>query len=135
MEQATQRPGETGVAEFAALNDEFHQTILTAAACEPLTAALEPALQVQLVLLQRYRQTLHEHLERSCWHHREIIRAIEARDAELAEAQMRLHLLSARGGTPGRKASDRGARHSASVSALRGRAASQRKRAASKHRA
>jgi DNA-binding GntR family transcriptional regulator len=84
-------------AEFAALNDRFHAAILAAADADHLAAALRPILQVQLVLLRRYRERLAEHLERSCWHHRELVRAFERRDPELAEAQMRLHLLSARG--------------------------------------
>jgi DNA-binding GntR family transcriptional regulator len=84
-------------AEFATLNDRFHAMILAAAQADHLAAALRPILQVQLVLLRRYRERLAEHLERSCWHHRELVRAFERRDPELAEAQMRLHLLSARG--------------------------------------
>jgi DNA-binding GntR family transcriptional regulator len=86
------------VARFADLNDAFHQTILEAAAARHLEAALRPVLQIQLLLLQRYRDTITEHLERSAWHHRELVRAFELRDPELAAAQMRLHMLAARGG-------------------------------------
>jgi DNA-binding GntR family transcriptional regulator len=87
----------SGIARFADLNDAFHQLILEAAAARHLEAALRPVLQIQLLLLQRYRETIAEHLERSAWHHRELIRAFELRDPALAAAQMRLHMLSARG--------------------------------------
>lgn len=85
------------VARFADLNDDFHQVILAAAQAVHLEAALRPVLQIQLILLQRYRLTIAEHLERSAWHHRELIRAFELRDPQLAAAQMNLHMLSARG--------------------------------------
>ena len=49
----------------------------------------------------RLTLAIQEHLERSCWHHRELIRALELGDAELAEHQMRLHMLSARSAGPG----------------------------------
>lgn len=84
------------VARFADLNDDFHHVIAAAADAPHLEAALRPVLQIQLLLLQRYRATISEHLERSAWHHRELIRALELRDGELAETQMRLHMLSAR---------------------------------------
>lgn len=89
---------EAAVARFADLNDAFHQTILEAAAARHLEAVLRPVLQIQLLLLQRYRDTISEHLERSAWHHRELVRAFELRDPELAAAQMQLHMLAARGG-------------------------------------
>lgn len=90
------------VARFADLNDDFHQVILEAAQAVHLEAALRPVLQIQLILLQRYRLTIAEHLERSAWHHRELIRAFELRDPQLAAAQMNLHMLSARGAGPAR---------------------------------
>jgi DNA-binding GntR family transcriptional regulator len=96
MERVAANPTEQEVSEFAHLNDAFHRTVLEAARAPHLTTALRPVLQVQLVLLARFRAHIGEHLERSCWHHREIIRALELRNSELAEAQMRLHLLSAR---------------------------------------
>lgn len=85
---------------FADLNDRFHQLILDAARAPHLAGALRPVLQIQLLLLQRYRHRLAEHLERSCWHHRELLRALELGDPELAEQQMRLHMLSARDAGP-----------------------------------
>jgi DNA-binding GntR family transcriptional regulator len=91
---AATQPADAG--RFADLNDDFHQLILDAAQAPHLSLALRPVLQTQLVLLQRYRGRITEHLERSCWHHRELIRAFELRDPELAESQMRLHMMSAR---------------------------------------
>ena len=53
-------------------------------------------LQIQLLLLQRSGANIAQHLERSCWHHRQLIRALELRDGKLAEAQMQIHMRSAR---------------------------------------
>jgi DNA-binding GntR family transcriptional regulator len=92
--------GNADAARFADLNDRFHQAILDAAHGEHLTAALRPILQIQLLMLQRYRHRIVEHLERSCWHHRELIRAFELRDPGLAESQMMLHMMSARASGP-----------------------------------
>lgn len=96
MEAAVASRAPDAAATFATLNDEFHQVILEAADAEHLAMALRPVLQIQLVMLARYRETIVEHLERSCWHHRELLRALELRDPELAEMQMKLHLLAAR---------------------------------------
>lgn len=96
MEACAARGDAAAVARFAELNDAFHQQILAAAAAPHLEAALRPMLQIQLVLLQRYRARIGEHLERSCWHHRELLRALSLRDATLASEQMRLHMLAAR---------------------------------------
>lgn len=85
---------------FADLNDRFHQVILEAARAPHLGGALRPLLQIQLLLLQRYHDTIAEHLQRSCWHHRELLRALTLRDPELAERQMQLHMLSARSSGP-----------------------------------
>lgn len=100
MEHCAAAGDATSTARFADLNDRFHQLILDGAAATHLAAALRPVLQIQLLLLQRYRHTIREHLERSCWHHRELIRAFELRDAELAGRQMALHMLSARSAGP-----------------------------------
>lgn len=99
------RSGAEQTARFADLNDRFHQLILQAADAPHLESALRPVLQIQLVMLQRYRQSIVEHLERSCWHHRELIRAFELRDPQLAAEQMRLHMLAARNARTGPKES------------------------------
>lgn len=100
MEACVAAGTDAATARFADLNDRFHQTILDGARGEHLSAALRPVLQIQLLLLQRYRHTIHEHLERSCWHHRELIRAFDLRDPDLAGRQMELHMLSARSAGP-----------------------------------
>jgi DNA-binding GntR family transcriptional regulator len=102
MEACVAAGNDAATARFADLNDRFHQQILDGAQATHLAAALRPVLQIQLLLLQRYRHTIHEHLERSCWHHRELIRAFELRDPELAGRQMQLHMLSARSAGPAR---------------------------------
>jgi DNA-binding GntR family transcriptional regulator len=96
MERAAQHePADAAL--FADLNDSFHHGILEAADAPHLAGALRPVLQIQLLMLQRYRAQLVEHLQRSCWHHRELLRALTLRDPELAEQQMQLHMLAARG--------------------------------------
>jgi DNA-binding GntR family transcriptional regulator len=100
MEACVAAGTDLATARFADLNDRFHQVILDGARGEHLAAALRPVLQIQLLLLQRYRHTIQEHLERSCWHHRELIRAFELRDPDLAGRQMELHMLSARSAGP-----------------------------------
>jgi DNA-binding GntR family transcriptional regulator len=102
MEACVAAGNDAATARFADLNDRVHQQILDGAQATHLAAALRPVLQIQLLLLQRYRHTIHEHLERSCWHHRELIRAFELRDPELAGRQMQLHMLSARSAGPAR---------------------------------
>lgn len=96
MEACAREGTPEAAARFADLNDAFHQQILEAAASPHLETALRPILQIQLVLLARYRARLRERLERSCHHHREIIRALALHDPELAERQMEVHMLAAR---------------------------------------
>jgi DNA-binding GntR family transcriptional regulator len=100
MEACAATVTDLATARFADLNDRFHQQILDGACAGHLAAALRPVLQIQLLMLQRYRHTIRAHLERSCWHHRELIRAFELRDPELAGRQMELHMLSARSAGP-----------------------------------
>jgi DNA-binding GntR family transcriptional regulator len=107
MEACVAAGSDAATARFADLNDRFHHTILDGARAAHLAAALRPVLQIQLLLLQRYRHTIDEHLERSCWHHRELIRAFELRDPELAGRQMELHMLSARSAGPARPDDER----------------------------
>jgi len=87
--------------KFSDMNDEFHAVILEHGGSRRMRDLLNQLMQVQLVLMKRYRHTIEMHLQRSCWHHRELIAAFEARDAQWAEAQMRTHMLSAK--NPGEK--------------------------------
>ncbi|MDW8258742.1 MAG: GntR family transcriptional regulator [Gammaproteobacteria bacterium] len=98
MERCAARGDDAAAGEFADLNDRFHGRIAAAAESSCLQQILAPALEIQLVLLQRFRPQLREHLERSCWHHRELLRAFALRDPLLAEQQMQLHLRAAGAG-------------------------------------
>lgn len=96
MEAVVKTGGSDATLRFSDLNDEFHAVILGHAGSERMMDLLHPLMQVQLVLMKRYQHTIQEHLERSNWHHRELIAAFEARDAKWAEHQMRTHMLSAK---------------------------------------
>jgi DNA-binding GntR family transcriptional regulator len=96
METAVAAGGTSATLRFSDLNDAFHKVILEHAGTRRMTDLLHPLMQVQLVLMKRYQHTIYQHLERSCWHHRELIAAFEAKDAAWAETQMRTHMLSAK---------------------------------------
>jgi len=96
MESVVKTGGSDATLRFSDLNDEFHAIILGHAGSGRMMDLLHPLMQVQLVLMKRYQHTIQEHLERSNWHHRELIAAFEARDAKWAEHQMRTHMLSAK---------------------------------------
>ncbi|MDA8261644.1 MAG: GntR family transcriptional regulator [Actinomycetota bacterium] len=73
------------------LNNNFHSTLLESSGNERLTTVVASIVQVPLVrqTFARYNQA---ELERSMAHHHEIVRAVEAGDAQWAEAIMRAHL-------------------------------------------
>jgi DNA-binding GntR family transcriptional regulator len=96
MEAVVKKGGVEAPVLFSDLNDRFHDKILAHAGSERLRDLLRPLMQVQLALMKRYRHTIAAHLERSCWHHRELIAAFRAGDPIWAETQMRTHLLSAK---------------------------------------
>ncbi|MBL8644102.1 MAG: GntR family transcriptional regulator [Rhodospirillaceae bacterium] len=96
MEAAVAKGGPEASLQFSDLNDQFHAVILEHGGSRRMRDLLNQLMQVQLVLMKRYRHTIEQHLQRSCWHHRELIAAFEARDAAWAETQMRTHMLSAK---------------------------------------
>lgn len=96
MERMAAAGGVDATLKFSDLNDDFHAVIIDHAGTSRIREFLTPLMQVQLVLMKRYRHTIEAHLQRSCWHHRELIAAFEAKDAHWAEAQMRTHMLSAK---------------------------------------
>ena len=96
MEAVVQKGGADATLIFSDLNDAFHAVILKYAGSQRMTDLLHPLMQVQLVLMKRYQHTIQDHLERSNWHHRELIAAFEARDPAWAATQMRTHMLSAK---------------------------------------
>lgn len=96
MDAAAAEGGADATLTFSDLNDAFHKIVLDHAGTKRMPELLRPLMQVQLVLMKRYQHTIQQHLERSCWHHRELIAAFEARDPAWAESQMRTHMLSAK---------------------------------------
>jgi len=96
MQAVVATGGSDAAPKFSDLNDLFHAVILSHAGSPRLRELLHPIMQVQLVLMKRFQHTIEAHLQRSCWHHRELIAAFEAKDAAWAEAQMRTHMLSAK---------------------------------------
>jgi DNA-binding GntR family transcriptional regulator len=94
--EAVLAAGGDGVLErFAALNNRFHLAIVAASRNQRLLRVLQPILDVPVVMMRRFVPELDGHLRRSCAHHREIVAALRARNAEWAGAEMRAHLLSA----------------------------------------
>jgi DNA-binding GntR family transcriptional regulator len=96
MDEVVAKGGEDAAFRFSELNTHFHNIILEQAGSPRLREIMKPLMQVQLVLMKRFQHTIEAHLVRSCWHHRELIAAFEARDPVWAEAQMKTHLLSAK---------------------------------------
>jgi len=96
MEAVVAEGGKEAALTFSDLNDSFHTVILEHAGSKRMKDLVYPLMQVQLVLMKRYQHTIQQHLERSCWHHRELIAAFEAGDAQWAETQMRTHMMSAK---------------------------------------
>ena len=81
-------------ARFLPLNDAFHQGILDAAESPRLAA-----MALLVIELPFRRRTLSRYspdeLERSMQHHRELLAALQARDAEWAGSTMRSHVRAA----------------------------------------
>jgi DNA-binding GntR family transcriptional regulator len=96
MEAVVASGGADVAFRFSELNNHFHAIILEQAGSPRLRELMKPLMQVQLVLMKRFQHTIEAHLQRSCWHHRELIAAFQARDPTWAEAQMRTHMLSAK---------------------------------------
>lgn len=76
-------------------NLAFHRAIVDAAGNTLLAASLEP-LWIYPVVVRKYALFGRERLLRSLSHHKEMVTAIEKRDAEWASAVMRVHILAAR---------------------------------------
>lgn len=78
------------------LNSRFHRRLQDAAGSPRLSRALSALLEAPMIMktFLKYRP---EDLERSAVHHLELVKAIEARDADWAASVMRSHILAARG--------------------------------------
>lgn len=95
MERCARRGPARDLDRLATLNAEFHQRILVASGSARLAGLMSSVVQVPLVLrtFDRYSP---EALERSLGHHRELVAALAAGDAEWARSVMRSHVLAAR---------------------------------------
>lgn len=78
------------------LNNQFHRKLQEAAASARLARALAALLEAPLIM-KTFLNYTPDDLQRSAAHHLELVRAIEARDAEWAASVMRSHVLAARG--------------------------------------
>lgn len=78
------------------LNSRFHRRIHEFAGSTRLGGALASLIEAQL-MMKTFATYQDEDLLRSAAHHLEIVRALEARDAEWSASLMRSHILGARG--------------------------------------
>jgi DNA-binding GntR family transcriptional regulator len=77
------------------LNAQFHRRLQEAAASVRLARALAALLEAPLVM-KTFLNYTPDDLQRSAAHHLELVRALEARDAEWAASVMTSHILAAR---------------------------------------
>ncbi|WMS41918.1 GntR family transcriptional regulator [Acuticoccus sp. MNP-M23] len=78
---------------FSETNTAFHCRILRASGNPQLEAVALPLIDLALIM-RNYRRFSSERLEKSCGDHDSLIAALRVRDAALAEAVMRAHILS-----------------------------------------
>lgn len=83
------------LAEQIVLNETFHGTVLEAAGSSAVEAAVRGVADIPRAFRRAFWAT-DEQREHSLFCHRQLVVALRARDADLAEAVMRMHLLSAR---------------------------------------
>ncbi|MEV0942130.1 GntR family transcriptional regulator [Micromonospora wenchangensis] len=95
MEQRAQRMSPQDLDEIATLNSELHAIVIGAAASQRLTSLLSAVVEVPLIV-RAFRLYTPDALARSMAHHRDLVAALEARDAEWASSTMRAHVLAAR---------------------------------------
>jgi DNA-binding GntR family transcriptional regulator len=99
MEQAaTLRPGHhltaNGLQVIMTLNADFHRTIIGAPGNRRLTTIMSTLVDTPLIM-RTFAVYGGEDLQRSMAHHRELIAAFEAKDADWAASVMRSHLHAA----------------------------------------
>lgn len=95
MERELRRDDNNSFDEITRLNMEFHRHIQEASCNKILPSLLSGIVQVSVVL-HTFRHYTKSELRRSFAQHREIVDALEARDATWAMAAMHAHLLGAR---------------------------------------
>lgn len=79
---------------FLSANSRFHELLSGAAKNTRLTEIIK-SLVAQAVVFRTAKRYSLEDLQRSNFHHREMLDAIEARDGALAETIMKTHILAA----------------------------------------
>jgi DNA-binding GntR family transcriptional regulator len=95
MEERAQRMSPADLDEIATLNSELHSLVISAANSPRLTSLLSAVVEVPLVI-RAFRLYTPEALARSMAHHRDLVAALRARDAEWASSTMRAHVRAAR---------------------------------------
>ena len=95
MERAAQSLNEDALERVAVLNDEFHNVIMEAS-CSPRLITARMAVLSGAVMTGTWQRFTDEERERSFAHHRELIAALDAGNAEWAGSVARAHLLAAR---------------------------------------
>lgn len=86
---------ETNLSRVSMLNREFHRVIATASRNTRLSGMLANAIEVPIVQ-RTFRRYTTPQLARSFHHHRELIDALSAHDAEWARSAMHCHISSAK---------------------------------------
>jgi DNA-binding GntR family transcriptional regulator len=81
---------------IAELNSRFHRRMQEAAASPCLSRALAGLIEAPLTM-RTFQKYTPEDLQRSAQHHLEVVRALEARDADWAASVMLSHVHAARG--------------------------------------
>jgi DNA-binding GntR family transcriptional regulator len=94
IDKALSGRAQPDIDRFLAANNRFHQ-LLSGAARNSRLSDIINSLVAQAVVVRTARRYSREELERSNFHHREMIDAIEARDGALAETIMKTHILAA----------------------------------------
>jgi DNA-binding GntR family transcriptional regulator len=95
MEEAIARANAESLIQLAGLNKEFHLAIIEATGNHRLVSALQSIVEGPLIF-RKFSVFSPEQIERSFSHHRDLIAALDAGDAEWAESTMRSHILAAR---------------------------------------
>ncbi len=95
MEQAAHQSARPNLDAVSEANISIHTKIVSAARNTRLKSAVEPMLHFPLVI-RKFALFSSDRLDRSLYHHREILAALEAHDPEWAGAIMRAHIHSSR---------------------------------------
>lgn len=95
MEQLENKLGEGAREDIAALNDEFHQIILSASGSQRLQRLVNAIVQAPMTTRSFHRYDAKE-LARSMTQHRDILNAIKEGQGAWAAAAMKAHILAAR---------------------------------------